>query len=180
MLRLLFPHRKKVSQNSQGLTVIELMIVIIITGILVAIALPTFLNQVDKSRYAKARLQMRCMLQELKVYRLNNGSYPPDVNRNTPYYSGSECFKVHTGYVRDRPDLNQNNNTDIPFNSVYDYERWNYGSGCYIAVTFFGRNGLRRFTQSAINEISTTGFHFYDETDDDLVLVVDITDTPCN
>ncbi len=180
MLHLLFFHRKKVSQNSKGFTVIELMIVMIITGILAAIALPAFLNQVDKSRYAKARLQMRCMLQELKVYRLNNGSYPPDQNRNVPYYPGSECFKVHTGYVRDRPDINQNNNTDIPFNSVYDYERWSYGSGCYIAVTFFGKNGLRRFTQNDINEISITGFHSYNETDDDLVLVVDITDTPCS
>lgn len=76
MLRLLFLHRKKAAQDFQGFTVIELMIVMIITGILTAIALPAFLNQVDKSRYAKARLQMRCMLQELKVYRLNHGSYP--------------------------------------------------------------------------------------------------------
>ncbi|MDY7005382.1 MAG: type IV pilin-like G/H family protein [Cyanobacteriota bacterium] len=43
-------------KNTQGFTLIELLVVIIIIGILSAIALPSFLNQVNKAKEAEPRM----------------------------------------------------------------------------------------------------------------------------
>ncbi len=166
------------SDGFQGFTLLELMISTIIAGMLAMIAIPTLLSNADKAKYANAKNQMGCMATELRTYALENGNYPGDQNRNTAYTEAG-CFEVHSGYVPDQPMINQKHNTTVPFGSVYDYESWNHGSGCYIAVTFFGRNGLRKFTQGAKDDILTMGLHTYDATDDDLVFLVDITASAC-
>lgn len=45
-----------VNQKEQGFTLIELLVVIIIIGLLAAIALPSFLSQTDKARFAEAKI----------------------------------------------------------------------------------------------------------------------------
>lgn len=173
-----FVSRRSLQKTHQGFTLLELMIVVIITGLLAAISVPSMIANVDKARYASAKTQMSCMGKELKIYQLENGVYPGDRSRNVPY-TNAGCYEVHPGYVTDNPAINKTHNTRVPFNSVYDYESWSYGSGCYVAITFFGKNGLRKFDKSYQNDILTPGFHTYDSSDDDLVFLVDITSASC-
>jgi prepilin-type N-terminal cleavage/methylation domain-containing protein len=45
----------RASQSESGFTLVELLVVIIIVGILSAIALPSFLNQANKAKQSEAK-----------------------------------------------------------------------------------------------------------------------------
>jgi type IV pilus assembly protein PilE len=67
-----------------GITLIELMIVVVISGIIAAIALPAYQNQLRDSRRQdgmKALLQLKIQQEE---FRLNNNSYATAIELNLP------------------------------------------------------------------------------------------------
>jgi general secretion pathway protein G len=66
--------QKKISQA--GFTLIELMVVIIILGLLAAITVPKFMGQSDKAKVDIAKTQIVSLESALKMYKLDNGSYP--------------------------------------------------------------------------------------------------------
>lgn len=59
-----------------GLTLLELMVVIVVLGLLVGLVAPQILNRVDDARNTAARTQMSLVGTALDNYRLDNGSYP--------------------------------------------------------------------------------------------------------
>ena len=62
-LQLALLNRKKGNNAlEKGFTLVELMIVIVIVGILSAVALPNFLSQTDKARMTEARTQAKAFL----------------------------------------------------------------------------------------------------------------------
>ena len=61
--------------RNAGFTLIELMIVVVIIGILAAIAYPTFIDQVRKSRRGEAHAAMTEIALAEEKYRANNPSY---------------------------------------------------------------------------------------------------------
>jgi len=68
----------KISKNSQGFTLIEIMIVVGIIGILAAIAIPNFLNLKDKAIWGTARANLQAVRTSLAAYSTdsNQNRYP--------------------------------------------------------------------------------------------------------
>lgn len=67
---------KQSKKRQAGFTLIELMVVIVILGLLAGIILPRFLGESDKAKQQTARVQMAVLETALKMYKLDNGSYP--------------------------------------------------------------------------------------------------------
>ncbi len=62
--------------NNRGLTLIELMVVILILGILAAIVVPRIMGREEDARRVKAKLDISSLETALKLYKLDNGTYP--------------------------------------------------------------------------------------------------------
>jgi type IV pilus assembly protein PilA len=66
---------KKKSAANRGFTLIELLMVILILGVLAAVALPNFLNQSVKARQAEAKQVMRTVNHSQSMYRAQNAQF---------------------------------------------------------------------------------------------------------
>ena len=61
--------------GSQGFTLIELMVVMVIIGLLAATVVPKFFGQVDKAMQQDAQAQIELLGQALDLYRLEKHKY---------------------------------------------------------------------------------------------------------
>ena len=63
-------------KNNSGFTLIEVMIVVVILGILAAVVVPNLMDRPDTARIAAAKSDIAVLMQQLKLYRLDNTTYP--------------------------------------------------------------------------------------------------------
>tara|TARA_B100000700_G_scaffold21795_1_gene21139 strand:- start:1578 stop:2003 length:426 start_codon:yes stop_codon:yes gene_type:complete len=61
-----------------GFTLVEILIVVVIVGILAAIAIPTYNNYVKKGYATEAKTQIKNIVQAAELYATENGDFPPD------------------------------------------------------------------------------------------------------
>ena len=61
-----------------GMTLIEIMMVVVIIGILVAVIVPNVIGYDDDARIAAQRMEIRTIGQALEMYRLHNGAVSVD------------------------------------------------------------------------------------------------------
>jgi len=66
----------KLSRDTRGFTLIELMVVIVILGLLAGLILPRIMDRPEEARITKAAIQIQSIEQALKLYKLDNGQYP--------------------------------------------------------------------------------------------------------
>lgn len=62
--------------NTQGFTLIEIMVVVVILGILAGLIVPRIMDRPEQARRTKAAIQIQSIEQALKLYKLDNGEYP--------------------------------------------------------------------------------------------------------
>jgi prepilin-type N-terminal cleavage/methylation domain-containing protein len=78
--------------TNKGFTLIELMIVVVVIGVLAAIAIPNFMALQDRAREAATKSNGHTCQLAVECYgAINNGEYPPaatalaDITANLPY-----------------------------------------------------------------------------------------------
>ncbi|MDP6751779.1 MAG: type II secretion system protein GspG, partial [Candidatus Poribacteria bacterium] len=62
--------------NQEGVTLIEITIVIVIIGLLASIIGPRVIGNVDKAKVSKAQLEIKNFSTALENYAIDVGSYP--------------------------------------------------------------------------------------------------------
>ena len=60
-------------QEEKGFTLVELLVVMLILGLLAAIAIPSFFNQRDKAKDADAKAAVRTAQTSIETYATDNG-----------------------------------------------------------------------------------------------------------
>jgi len=64
------------THHQDGFTLLEIMVVLVIIGVLAALVAPRFLERADEAKVEACRVQMKNIGQALKLYRLQQGTYP--------------------------------------------------------------------------------------------------------
>ncbi len=137
--------------RDKGFTLIELMIVVVIIGILAAMAVVRYKEAVDQTKYGEVQLRLKQIRNALEDYYTTNGCYPQDKWPNKPPDG------LVSQYLDEWPDPK----TD-PFNSRYDYDVHVIDGKWYVYVTYLGKNNvwnigtpsyLTKFTRGYIGQI---------------------------
>jgi len=83
--------------NRKGFTLIELLIVVVIIGILAAIAIPKFANTKAKAYIASMKSDLRNLVTAEEAYFADSVKYSANIACTTPPTAGSVNFCVTTG-----------------------------------------------------------------------------------
>ena len=79
-----FQNVARTRAGDEGFTLIELLVVIVIVGILLAIAVPSYLGFRDRANKSAAQANVRSAIPAIEAYYADNGNYTsmtPDVLR---------------------------------------------------------------------------------------------------
>lgn len=119
-------HTNHTRRARAGFTLIELMVVIVILGMLVALVGPRLIGQTDKAKVQAAKTQIANFSMALKLYKLDFGSYPTGAQGlNQLIENGKENF-----LEQDSVPLDPWNNPYIytaPGTGGHDFEIVSYG-----------------------------------------------------
>lgn len=86
-------------KNSEGFTLLELVIVIFIVGVLSSVAKPYYIEYRTKAERQKAQTELLQLVDYYKSYRAVNGSYdgatPPKINSNFYTFTATSTSNLY-------------------------------------------------------------------------------------
>jgi len=94
--------KEKIEQKYNGragFTLIEILLVVVIIGILAAVAVPRFAGRTGQAKESSAKASISAIGIALDMYELDNGNYPPNLN-GLVSKSGSDD-NWHGPYLKD-------------------------------------------------------------------------------
>ena len=91
---------KRVKKNKKGFTLAELLIVVAIIAVLVAISIPIFTSQLEKSREATDLANVRSAYAQISAAALTEDDKPTDTTDITFTRTGNENAYVYTAVVK--------------------------------------------------------------------------------
>jgi len=112
MIRKMVKNIRTLRKNQKGFTLIELMVVVVIIGIIVATALPQFNKATEKAKEKRAMAEIKNIKTVAMVIYAEDGTYPTslgdmsDYNIPNPFpnpwggtysYSGGSSFTITDG-----------------------------------------------------------------------------------
>jgi prepilin-type N-terminal cleavage/methylation domain-containing protein len=118
-----------------GFTLVELMVVVVIIGIIAAIAIPNFVKVVDKSREATVKSNMHTVQFVVELYKVDHPPLYPD-NATTIINTGNLPPKLENPFNPSNVALQDKGDADIE--GVVEYETENPFSR--YTITGIGRN----------------------------------------
>ncbi|PZO01471.1 MAG: type II secretion system protein GspG [Alphaproteobacteria bacterium] len=104
-------------QKREGFTLVELMVVIVIIGLLATVVAINVLPSQDRAMVGKARADISVLEQAIETYRLDNLTFPDDLNALTtaPANLAQPERYRQGGYIRRLPE--------DPWGNPYQYRR---------------------------------------------------------
>lgn len=99
--------RSRPAGRSAGFTLVELLVVIVVIGIVAAIAIPNMLRALEKSRISRTAADLKTFETAFLDFALTTGEFPPDSHLDPPYHLangvGIEDYVPVGAWVKETP-----------------------------------------------------------------------------